>query len=70
MTTLQEWLPTLLAAASAITVVVTLRAQQKFSEWRHDAHERRLDQHDVRIRTNENQLAGIHARAGTSPPST
>lgn len=70
MSTLQEWLPVLLSAASAITVVVTLRAQQKFSAWRHDVNEKRLDAHDARIRTNETHIAVLNARAGTSPPNT
>lgn len=68
MDELLKWLPALLAAASAVVVVTTLRASQKFSEWRHERHEQRLAVHDTQLAEHTAQIAVLEDRAERTDP--
>ncbi len=63
-----KWGALLAALASPIAVVVTLRMQSKFSEWRHEQHDKRIADHDARLRMQETKVAVLEAR--TAPPAT
>lgn len=54
------------AIASPIAVVVTLRAQARFSDWRHERHETRLAEHDAKLSEHHAQLSVLEDR-GRNP---
>lgn len=56
---IQSWLPVLVVAAGTIASFATMRAAIKQSDKRHDEHEKKLDEHDVRIRATETTLVGL-----------
>lgn len=63
MDDLLKWLPLLAALASPIAVIVTLRSQAKFSEWRHEQHERRFEKLEDRVQDHATKLAVLEAGA-------
>lgn len=50
------------AVAGPIAVVVTLRAQARFSDWRHERHEARLTEHATRLAEHATKLAVLEDR--------
>lgn len=54
-----KWLPAVIAAGSAVWMVATMRAYQLVSDKRHDSHDRRLEEHDARLRMTEQGIVGL-----------
>lgn len=66
VTTVAAVVGILAAVASPIALVVTLRGQAKFSEWRHERHEARLAAHDAQLADYNAKIAVLEDR-GRSP---
>ena len=68
VTTVAAVVGILAAVASPIALVVTLRAQTRFSEWRHARHEAKLAEHDAQLADHKAQLAVLADRNERTDP--
>lgn len=62
MDDLLKWLPVILAAVSAIAVIVTVRVQQRFSEWRDEKQDQRLDKHETALTDHNGRIRVLEDR--------